>query len=208
MISTDLPPIDLIDNPPIAAAAAALDEWRTRLAEAARELDATQHERDAAQAADTTAAAGALRDGKADPGPKRLERHLKLVSERARAVDALQQLVDEAAAGLEAALAEHGADWTARLRVQEQESRAAYAEALDRAEEARTELAVVLGLGSWRGTRRWGPHRYAAVTSILGPNGEPLSAVQLTAALRELASGADTSRAVLGQMPRPNRVAA
>ena len=149
-------------------------------------LTRLQDQRAAAEQQDDQALADALRLGKPDPGHEALDAVDAELGEARRRERALDQAVRDVAGDVRGVCREHRAVWLADLDSKVAASRAVYADSIDAAQAARSEVFQAESL------RRFiagevESYRYAEPmgTTLPGENGEGVHAVALLDALRD-----------------------
>jgi hypothetical protein len=139
-----MPPIELIDNEPIRAAAEAYAAAVERSGETRRNLDALDNptRRQEVEDADARALVDAQAAKKADPGPKHAKAHEQAVSEARRHHDAAKLIESDRARDLQNAVTDQAYEWLVAIEEDDESTLERYRAALDDAERAAQQLST------------------------------------------------------------------
>jgi len=165
-----------------------LAEWRRLAADfgaAQARLGQLSDSRAAVEDEDAAAAGLAIRQGKANPGQKKFEAHLKAVGEARHAAKSLAHATDDAARDLLDAIEAHRAAILAEAEREAQEACRAFRDLV--AATATAHDAVVAAYSQVRWIERFPERSKGGGTlplALAGQNGDPLDAATVLAALR------------------------
>ena len=184
----ELPPKTITDAK-VAGAAATYARLVGENATVAAHLAELEASRPEAVEADRRAYAAAIRDNKADPGSKAVERLDADIAATRRRSEAVAVAVGVAQDELVATVEAQRKPWGADIDRQVAEDRAAVAAAVEALAKARDRLSDSLSLAGWLArfphkTVWVPPARLAAVGGLTGLNGDPYPWATVLAALR------------------------
>jgi hypothetical protein len=153
-----------------------------------RRLSGLEGERSRAIEQDRIEYAKALKEGKGDPGGKKVEELEKKIAACKRRLTALEEAIDMATDDLIAVIDEHRDEWAEEVWAEFAATREGYAQAVEALEEARAKvdtkhalLSFVLGFPEEESTYRV---RGSFVAALRAQNGDPYYFSQVVDALR------------------------
>lgn len=187
-----IPPLHLIELPAIAEAVGDFDRLTAGLHAAHDKLGELRDQHAAALHQEATTLADAVRTGGADPGSKRGEKLARDIDAQVRVIEATQQALAQSRRDLVKAVEEHRAEWVESLERRMVDVRAGFLAAVDRLENAHTELANIACLQMWAREfperARWNPIAYVRKhPAFVDPNNEPFDVVEVIDAVRVFA---------------------
>jgi hypothetical protein len=152
-------------------------------------LRSLRGERERAVLRDREALADAIRDGKADPGGKQVEKIEKEIRACTRRLEALEIALDDAEDDLLAEVDEHRDGWASDVEPALEAAREEYTQAVESLASARRKVSAKYALLRWV---RLFPEeemsyrvRSSYVSDLKGPNGDPYMIDQVVQALRD-----------------------
>ena len=188
----------------------AADEVRALEAERAKavtERDRLERRRGVAVEEDRQSLAAALRAGRADPGPKAVEKADAAAEKARRREAALGTAVGQARAELGEAVSENREQLEATAAERVAEARERYGAAVEQIVAEHRALSEALGFAAWlKGgpEARYMPAKHTpGVRSLTTPSGSPPSFEAVTEALGELAEPLRPAQPA-GRMPNPD----
>jgi seryl-tRNA synthetase len=154
-----------------------------------RRVGALVNDRERAIHQDRDALARAIREGKPDPGNKKIEQIEKETEACRRRVEALELALDDAESEIMDVLDEHRSEWAEEVRAEVLEAQAAYAEAVEAVAAARHKVSMKFSLLFWiegfPDTQTSYRVRGSYVGKLKAQNGDPYIFDQVVEALRE-----------------------
>jgi hypothetical protein len=151
-------------------------------------LGGLEGERTRAIEQDRIALAKAIKDGKDDPGSKRVEKIEKEIAACKRRLEALEEALDMASGDLIATVDEHREEWSEEAQSELEAVQSVYAEAVEALASAREEVSAQYALFRWVRMFPDEPTyriRGSFLTTLRAQHGDPYFFSQVVDSLRE-----------------------